>query len=65
VSKLKAFVLVRGESGRLYLYDRETWDYMGGNKFNTPAFDFVVDSDDPEELTRMQALVNKDIKVEK
>jgi len=64
VSKLKAFVLLRGASGRLYMYQREAWEFMEKNNRHH-GFEFIVDSDDPEELTRMQALVNKDIQVEK
>lgn len=63
MSELKAFVLVRGESGRLYLYDREVWEFMEKNNRHH-GFEFIVDSDDPEVLKQMQALVNKDIQVE-
>lgn len=63
---MKKFVLVRGESGRLYLYDRETWLYMERSKYHgyTHGYTFVLDNDDFEVLRQMQALVNKDIQVE-
>ena len=62
---MKDFVLVRGESGVLYLYPRETWEWMSntGNRINTHDLEFVLDHDDPEVLKQMQALVNKDIEV--
>jgi hypothetical protein len=56
---VKAFVLLRGESGMLYLYNRETWEYMLVNKEN--GLEFVLDHDDRKTLAQMQALVNKDI----
>lgn len=56
---MKAFVLLRGESGMLYLYNRETWEYMLVNKEN--GLEFVLDHDDRKTLAQMQALVNKDI----
>lgn len=60
---MKKFVLVRGPSGVLYLYDRKTFEYMQNR--NNPQFEFVTDNDDPEVLKQMQALVNKDIEVNK
>lgn len=60
MSELKAFVLVRGESGMLYLYHTALWEYMEKNNRHR-GFKFVVDSDDSETLRQMQALVNKDI----
>ena len=62
MSELKAFVLVRGESGMLYLYHTALWEYMEKNNRHR-GFKFVVDSDDPEVLKQMQRLVNKDIEV--
>ena len=59
---MKDFVLVRGESGRLYLYDRETWLYMERSKYH--EYTFVLDHDSYKVLAQMQALVNKDIQVE-
>lgn len=60
---MKRFMLIRGvSSGTLYLYDRETWEYMMNNDpIYDRTFAFVVDSDDKQELARMQALVNKDL----
>jgi len=60
---VKRFMLIRGvSSGTLYLYDRETWEYMMNNDpIYDRTFAFVVDSDDKQELARMQALVNKDL----
>lgn len=58
---MKDFVLVRGESGRLYLYDRETWLYMERSKYH--EYTFVLDHDSYKELAQMQALVNKDIEI--
>jgi hypothetical protein len=59
---VKAFVLVRGKSGRLYLYDRGTWFYMERSKRH--EYTFVVDHDNYKVLEQMQALVNKDIQTE-
>jgi len=60
---VKAFVLVRGKgSGSLYLYNRETYEYM--MKHNNPVVEFVTDNDDPEVLKGYQKLVNKDIQTE-
>ena len=59
---MKAFVLVRGESGRLYLYNREVWEYMT-ERDTIHKFVVVADNDDPEVLKQMQKLVNKDIEV--
>lgn len=58
---MKKFVLVRGESGILYLYKRETWEWMSAPAINTDELEFVTDNDDPEVLKQMQALVNKDM----
>lgn len=61
---MKDFVLVRGnESGTLFLYERELWEFMLGNKNLGDMFEFVTDNDDVEVLRQMQALVNKDIEV--
>jgi ABC-type sulfate transport system substrate-binding protein len=63
---VKQFVLLRGkDSGMLYLYDRETWEYMMDSNTINYGFilEFVLDHDDPETLKQMQALVNKDIQV--
>ena len=57
---MKKFLLVRGESGRMYLYNREVWQYMA-ERDNTHKFVVVTENDDPEVLKQMQALVNKDI----
>lgn len=59
---MKAFVLLRGESEMLHLYDRGTWEYMQKNVYH--RLEFVTDNDDPEVLKQMQALVNKDIEME-
>jgi hypothetical protein len=56
---VKEFVLVRGVSGKLYLYGRLLWKHIQGNKHH--GYEFVADNDDPEVLRQMQALVNKDI----
>jgi dihydrofolate reductase len=53
---------VRAESGRLYLYNRETWEYMA-KRDNTYKFVVVTENDDPETLKQMQKLVNDDIEV--
>jgi len=53
---VKKFVLVRGDSGRLYLYNLETYEYM--MKCIDPRLEFVVDSDDPKELKRFQYIAN-------
>ena len=58
---MKAFVLVRGESGRLYLYDRVTWFYV--EKSKQCEYTFVVDHENYKVLKQMQKLVNKDIEV--
>ena len=60
---MKEFVLVRGTSGKLYLYGRELWKHMNYNSRikNFHEYEFVTDNDDPEVLRQMQALVNKDI----
>ena len=59
---MKTFLLVRAESGRLYLYNRETWEYMA-KRDNTYKFVVVTENDDPETLKQMQKLVNDDIEV--
>ncbi len=51
--------MVRGASGKLYLYGRLLWKHIQGNKHH--GYEFVTDNDDPEVLRQMQALVNKDI----
>jgi hypothetical protein len=61
---MKQFVLVRGDSERLYLYETKTWEFIQRNNQNH-GFEFVVDNDDPKVLRQMQALVNKDIEVNK
>lgn len=53
---MKDFVLVRGNSGTLYLYDRETYEYVV--KSLDPSLEFVTDNDDPEVLKQLQRLVN-------
>ena len=62
---MKKFVLLRGkESGRLYLYPMETWEFIQRNSQNH-ELQFVTDNDDPEVLKQMQALVNPEIEVNK
>lgn len=67
---MKPFVLLRGESGLLYVYERELWEYMKDMKdmkyMKTyhSTLEFVTDHDDIEALRQMQALVNNDLKVE-
>lgn len=63
---MKAFVLLRGESGLLYVYERELWEYMRGVKHQPQPLilEFVTDHDDIETLRQMQALVNNDLKME-
>lgn len=64
---MKAFVLLRGESGLLYVYERELWEYMKDikdMKTYHSTLEFVTDHDDVEALRQMQALVNNDLKVE-
>ena len=58
---MKAFVLGRGESGMVYLYARETWEYIQRNIHH--YLEFVTDNDDHEVLKLMQELVNKDIEI--
>jgi hypothetical protein len=63
---VKKFVLLRGiDSGTLYLYDRETYTYMGKHKNLNHGFvlEFVLDHDDREVLEGFQKLVNKDIQM--
>lgn len=60
---MKAFVLLRGESGMLYMYGRALWEYMMETNSKN-GLEFVLDHDDPETLRQMQTLVNKDIQVE-
>ena len=59
---MKTFLLVRAESGRVYLYNRETWEYMA-KRDNTYMYTLVAEHDDPEILKGFQKLVNKDIEV--
>jgi hypothetical protein len=55
---LKRFVLLRGKgTGALYLFDRETYEYM--DKSN--SLEFVADNEDPEVLERYQALANEEL----
>lgn len=61
---MKAFVLLRGkDTGTLYLYDRETYEYF--KKHKTLGYgivlEFVLDHDDREVLEGYQKLVNIDI----
>ena len=58
---MKPFVLLRGESGLLYVYERELWEYMKDMKTPQSTLEFVTDHDDVEALGQMQALVNKDL----
>ena len=60
---MKKFVLLRGSTGMLYLYEAKVWDYIQVTH-NAHGYEFVTDSDDREVLKQMQALVNNDIKVE-
>jgi hypothetical protein len=60
---MKAFLLVRAESGRVYLYNRNVWEYMA-KRDNTHMYTPVAEHDDPEILKGFQKLVNKDIEVE-
>ena len=61
---MKAFLLVRAESGRLYLYNRDVWEYMA-MRDNTHMYTPVAEDDDPEILKGFQKLVNIDIEMEK
>ena len=64
---MKKFVLLRGkDSGSLYLYDRETYEFMEkhDNLGHGFVLEFVLDHDDRKTLAQMQALVNKDIEME-
>ena len=54
---MKAFVLLRGESGWLYLYEAGVWSYIQ-ETHNAHGYEFVTDNDDPEVLTQLQRLVN-------
>lgn len=56
---MKKFVLVRGESGTLYVYDRETYKVVV--KSLDPNLEFVTDNDDHEVLKQLQRLVNDDL----
>ena len=60
---MKAFVLLRGKSGLLYVYERELWEYMKDMKIQLALeiLEFVTDHDDKETLEQMQALINKDL----
>ena len=63
---MKAFVLLRGkDSGMLYLYPREVYEYMQKSKMTNYGFilEFVVDHDDPKVLEQMQKLANDDIEI--
>jgi hypothetical protein len=54
---VKKFVLLRGESGTLYLYETKVWDHIQ-ETHNAHGYEFVTDSDDSEELRRFQYLTN-------
>jgi len=60
------YVLARGESGVLYMYEKRTWEYLQRDKTfaNTNILTEVVEGDDPVLLRQMQSLVNKDMKIE-
>jgi hypothetical protein len=61
---VKKFVLLRGkDSGSLYLYDRETYEFMvkNNNLGGIHPLEFVLDHDDREVLEGYQKLVNHDI----
>ena len=61
---MKKFVMLRGkDTGMLYVYDRETWEYMKKSTSYSHGlvFEFVLDHDNKETLEQMQALVNKDL----
>ena len=60
------YVLARGESGRLYMYEKEVWEFLEKDKtFADPnILTKVAEGDDPELLRQMQSLVNKDMKIE-
>ena len=63
---MKKFVLLRGrDSGSLYLYDRETYEFMvkSNNLGGILPLEFVLDHDDREVLEGYQKLVNKDIEI--
>ena len=63
---MKKFVLLRGrDSGSLYLYDRETWEFMkkSTNYSHGLVLEFVLDHDDRKVLEGFQKLVNKDIEL--
>jgi len=62
---VKQFLLMRGVSGKLYLFGRELWKHMSYNSRIAHEYEFITDNDDPEVLKQMQALVNKDIEVNK
>ena len=57
------YVLARGESGLLYLYEKRTWEYLQRDKTfaDTHILTEVAEGDDPELLRQMQSLVNKDL----
>ena len=60
----KWFVLVRGDSGLLYLYEREMWGRMVKSTSKIPySTEPVAESNDIEALRRLQSLVNKDMEV--
>jgi hypothetical protein len=57
---VKKFVLARGrESGTLYLYTQDVWEYVV--KSLDPSLEFVTDNDDPEVLKQFQKVVNDDL----
>lgn len=62
---MKKFVLLRGKSGSLYLYDRETYENFQKHENLNHRFvlEFVLDHDDREVLEAYQKMVNFDIKV--
>ena len=61
---MKKFVMLRGkDTGMLYVYDRETYEYMVEHETLNygRTLEFVLDHDNKETLEQMQALVNKDL----
>jgi hypothetical protein len=61
---MKKFVMLRGkDTGMLYLYDRDTYEYMEkhGNLGYGFVLEFVTDNDNREVLEGFQKLVNKDL----
>ena len=56
--------MLRGkDTGMLYVYDRETYEYMVEHETLNygRTLEFVLDHDNKETLEQMQALVNKDL----